>query len=358
MRKMKATIYKLGEHIIIESDTGELSWEAHFGFGALQEGRCFRKGRILFIGPAENERPGFLKGEFLDHLKPFPAWLKTEYYCRGLEVYHCKTNKRVTKAEMVLWTLNRGIDEGGRIVIEKPGHPSDNASNRRARRDGAFRLQRYEIIKKTDGQIVWKTSTGPNTVSGGTCIILEDILFIGSQQNEQSNLLKRQFLANLQQLPKWDQTKYYCPRLSLHDCKTGNGAQKKRKRWRSERTVAETHDIGNGYKNANEGKIPEGTQGGIYTKRILPIFDSLANSAASRGEHDRFFRFKPKKSVIPKSIALFRTSGIRKWITWTVALIFLIIALFFTFLIGTWKEYNERRHHKKGEHTSSHSRDH
>ena len=316
---MRATFYKLGEYKIIESDTGELSWEAHFGFGALQEGRCFRKGRILFIGPAENERPGFLKGEFLDHLKPFPAWLKTEYYCRGLEVYHCKTNKRVTKAEMVLWTLNRGIDEGGRIVIEKPGHPSDNASNRRARRDGAFRLQRYEIIKKTDGQIVWKTSTGPNTVSGGTCIILEDILFIGSQQNEQSNLLKRQFLANLQQLPKWDQTKYYCPRLSLHDCKTGNRVKEERKRWPSWRRATETHDTGKGHKNSTE--------------------------------------FKLKKSDLSKNRATFFTHWVRKCIPCATALVLLIISLFFRYLIRHWEKLKGRWHSRKGKRSSIHHSD-
>jgi hypothetical protein len=39
---MKINIYKLGEYKIIESDAGELRWEAHFGLGELQEGRCFK----------------------------------------------------------------------------------------------------------------------------------------------------------------------------------------------------------------------------------------------------------------------------------------------------------------------------
>ena len=355
---MKPTIYKLEEYKIIESDTGELRWEAHFGFGVLQEGRCFRKGSILFVGPAENDRPGLLKREFLDHLKPFPAWLKTKYYCRGLEVYHCKTGKRVTKEEMLLWLIDRGIDEGDRVYSEKPGQRSNNISTRKATEDVALRHQRYEIIKKTNGQIVWKTYAGPNTVSGGTCLILEDILFIGSRQNEQSTLIKRQFLENLQLLPKWDHTKYCCPKLSLHDCKTGNRVQEERKRRHGERRATEQHDIRNGNKNTTEFKIPIGTQRRIFSARIFTIFNSPANPAASRGEHDRFFRFKFKKSYISKSIAIFRTSGIRKWITYPVVLIFLIILLFFAFLIGYWKELYERWHYKKGEHSSSHHSDH
>lgn len=355
---MKPTIYKLEEYKIIESKTGELNWEAHFGLGAFQEGRCFRKGRILFIGPAENDRPGFLKGEFLDHLKPFPGWLKTKYYSRDFDVYHCPTGKRVTKEEMLLWMIDRGIDEGDRIYSEKPGQRSNNISTGKATDDVAFRLKRYEIIKKTNGQIEWKTYAGPNTVSSGTCLILEDILFIGSRQNEQSTLIKRQFLENLQLLSKWDHTKYYCPKLSLHDCETGNRVQGERKRRHGERRATEKHDIRDGYKNTTEFKIPIATQLGIFSARIFPIFNSPENPAVSRGEHDRFFRFKFKKSYISKSIAIFRTSGISKWITHTIMLIFMIILLVFAFFIGCWKECYKRWHYKKGEHSSSHHRDH
>jgi hypothetical protein len=311
---MKESFYKLDEYKIIESDTGDLRWEAHFGIGRFQEGRCFRKGMILFIGSAESDRLGFLKGEFLNHLKQFPEWLKTKYYCRGLEVYHCRTGKRVTKVEMQLWMLDRGIDEEGRTFAEKPGPCWDGVSTSRGTRDVAFMLQRYEIIKKANGQIVWKTHAGPNTVSAGNCIILEDILFIVSRQNEQSTMSKRQFLSNLRQLPKWDQTRYYCSKLSLHDCKTGNRLLKKSKRWPGERRTTKTHTVGKEYKS-----------------RI---------------------KFKLKISDLSKKRAMVFTQWVWKCITCAADLILLTISLFFNFLTRLWKALKGRWNCKKGKRSS------
>ena len=317
---MKATIYKLGEYKIIESDTGELRWEAHFGFGALREGRCFKKGGILFIGQGENNSPGLLKGEFLDQLNGFPEWLKTKYFCRGFEIYLCNTGKRVTKEEMLLWMMDPGFDEEDILYPEKPGQRSGNTSTRRAAMDVAFKLQRYQIIRKTSGQIIWKTPTGPNTVRSGTCIMVEDILFIGSRRNEQSNLIKRQFLSNLKHLPKWDQTKFYCPKLSLHECKTGNRVQQERKGRSGEKKATETHDAGKGFKNS--------------------------------------FEFKSKKADLSGNRTMFFTHWPRKCIICAAGLILLIISLFFAYLIRHGKELKGRWHYKKGKSSSSHHRDH
>ena len=38
---MKGSEYRLGEYKIVEYEDGELSWESHFGFAALREGRYF-----------------------------------------------------------------------------------------------------------------------------------------------------------------------------------------------------------------------------------------------------------------------------------------------------------------------------
>ena len=351
---MKENFYKLGEYKIIESDTGELKWEAHFGLGEFQEGRCFRKGTILFIGPAESQHNGFLKLEFAAHLKGFPDWLKTKHYCEIPDIFHCKTGKKVSREEMRFWMFDQGREGETTGFSDKPGDDSNNSPSLISRENVDFRLQRYEINKKSNGQVVWKTYAGPTSFRTGTCIILEDILFIGPWQDEQTNLIKRQFLVNLKQLPEWNQTKYYCPRLSLHDCKYVNQMLEKKRGWRRKRSAKETHDIRNGYKNVTEFKIPKGTQRGIFSARIAPVLDSLANSAARYGGRARFFQFKFKKLYISKSIDIFHASSVRKWITYAVAAIFLIISLSFTFLIGYWKEHRERLHHKKGKRSSNH----
>ena len=152
---MEASVYRLAEYKIIEGEAGGLSWEAHFGFATEQKGRCFKKGMILFIGPAEGDCPGYLKRDFLDHLRQFPEWSKTRYYCRGLEVFHCKTGRRVTEREMHLWGLEqRGLDERGCVLSDRAGMPSNGISINGAPKSVAFRLQKYKITKKRDDLLV------------------------------------------------------------------------------------------------------------------------------------------------------------------------------------------------------------
>ncbi len=308
-------IYKLGEFKIIESDTGELRWRAHFGFATEQEGRCFRKGRILFIGPAEIDRAGSLKREFFDRIKPFPAWSETKYWCRGLHIYHSNTCKRVTKQEMLVWTLGLGSDEGNRLSSEGPGQHSNNISIRGAAGDAAFRLQRYKITKKQDEQILWKT-VGLKTVREGTCTVLEDILFIGPSQDKQSDLIRRDFLANLRELPKWDQTKYYCPQSSLYDCRTWNSGLEERKRRPNVRMTAENHDAG---------------------KRGM-----------------KSTKFKLKRSDLWDNLAVPFSSRAGKYIMYAADWVLLKTPLSFAYLIRHCKEIKGRWYYKKGKRSSVH----
>ena len=88
---MQTIAYKLSEYKIIEHLDGDLWWESHFGLGTLKTGKCFINKDILFIKPSDNTGPGFLKGEFLDHLKKLPRWEKTKFYCTSFKIYECKS---------------------------------------------------------------------------------------------------------------------------------------------------------------------------------------------------------------------------------------------------------------------------
>ncbi len=346
---MKETIYRLGEYKIIESDTGQLMWEAHFGFGEFQKGRCFRKGSVLFLGSADNCRNGFLKGEFLDDLKKYSKWGKTKFYCIGVGVHHCKNGKSVTKEEMMLWTLGRSPGEGFEIHRGTFESFSNCAVAGKVLENAVYRLQRYQIIVKTDGQIISRTYSGSNSVSSGNCFIFENILFIGPQKNEPSNFNKRQFLANLRQLPRWDQTAYFSKRFSLHECEPGNEVKEEREKLLYQNNATQKDGAGKEYKNDLETKLPNGAYKETFSARVSAILGSFADFTESRGEYDRLSHFRFIKSYISKSIAIFRESGIRilEKIIRTVAPIFFITASLFVFMIGYLKKHHKRWNDRK-----------
>lgn len=89
----KGTSYRLGRFEIIEKKNDEIWWETHAGFGRFRSGKCFIEGEILFIGPYQTEEPGFLIGEFIEHLNTYPKWEKTKYYCSSYFIYSCKTGR-------------------------------------------------------------------------------------------------------------------------------------------------------------------------------------------------------------------------------------------------------------------------
>jgi hypothetical protein len=214
----KASIYKMGEYKITEKDSDDLMWEMHFGMGALKEGKCFRKGQILFLGPARDERPGFLTGEFLDDIKPFPCWMKTRYYSSGFHIRRCDTGEKVSEHEMRLW-VNDSVrhlackgDPQKHDSILKAGGPDGNNI------DVSYALKNYEIVIKANGMVLWKRSGTHNRVNSGRCLIMEDILFIGPSENAQPDTLKRQFYERLKLLPKWDYTEYCSCYTAILDC--------------------------------------------------------------------------------------------------------------------------------------------
>jgi len=81
--------YRLGRFKIVETD-GALRWEAPAGLGTTKTGRCLILGDFLILGPADGEAPGFLKREYLYHLKSLPPWRKTRFYCQSHVVHKCR----------------------------------------------------------------------------------------------------------------------------------------------------------------------------------------------------------------------------------------------------------------------------
>jgi len=87
--------YRLGRFKIVEKD-GAFRWEAPAGLGTEKTGRCLILGDFLILGPSEGEAPGFLKREYLDHLKKLPPWRKTRFYCQSHAVHECKGGHSIT----------------------------------------------------------------------------------------------------------------------------------------------------------------------------------------------------------------------------------------------------------------------
>ena len=87
---MKERSYRLAQYEIILESNGGIWWKAHGGFADTKSGKCFIEGNVLFIGPSEENEPGFLKREFLEYLKQFPQWDMTTYYCPSYTLYACK----------------------------------------------------------------------------------------------------------------------------------------------------------------------------------------------------------------------------------------------------------------------------
>ncbi|MBP1732815.1 MAG: hypothetical protein H6Q55_3244, partial [Deltaproteobacteria bacterium] len=194
---MKATFYKLGEYKIVDSGSGALWWEAHAGLGALISGKCFTRGEILFIGPRESEEPGFLANEFLNQLDRFPKWERTKFYCLNYEICYCKSGRKLTEGEIASWSRSQSQ---GAAKTDLSGVPSRNGNQEQesgSSKGVSYRLGRYEIICKPNGQVWWKIPSGRTGLRVGKGIIAGDILFIGAVETEEPGNSQSQFLERL-----------------------------------------------------------------------------------------------------------------------------------------------------------------
>lgn len=220
---MQTVAYKLAEYKIIENVYGDLWWESHFGLGTLKNGKCFINGDILFIKPSDNKGPGFLKGEFLDRVNKLPKWEKTKFYCTSYKIYECKSGRVKpliigTDIRLKNETILR-INESTQKEVTKNKYKLVKADNNG---DISYKLYRYEIIERINGQLFWKSYGGLNSLKEGRCYINGSVLFLEHGETERSGFKKREFLQKLIQLPEWDGTKYFCTSCATYYSDTGS----------------------------------------------------------------------------------------------------------------------------------------
>ena len=218
---MQHTAYRLGEYKIIEYEHGDLWWETHIGLGSSKSGKCFINGDILFIKPSDSMGPGFLKGEFLDHLNKLPKWEKTKYYCASYKIHECKSGRSKPLFDRLDgWSQDEAILKDGSTQRETPEIRRKSVKVDTTEHI-SYKLDRYKITEMNNGQLFWKSPSGLGTLKKGRCHIKGSILFLEPGETEQSSLLKREFMQQLIRLPDWERTKYFCPSYTIYYSNTG-----------------------------------------------------------------------------------------------------------------------------------------
>jgi hypothetical protein len=215
--------YRLAEYKVIENELGDFWWETHFGFGSLRIGKCFINGNILFIKQSDSTEPGFLIGEFLDHLNKLPKWEKTKYYCTNYKIYECKSVLKTTcfdrfNSQMKTETALRKIEPTQTKIV----NIRYRSSKGNITTHGSYKLGRYEIIEKNNGQLFWKTHGGLRGLISGRCYIEGNILILERGKKDLSNTSKREFIQQLIRLPDWKRTDCFCTSCTLYYSETGS----------------------------------------------------------------------------------------------------------------------------------------
>ena len=213
---MQSTAYKLAEYKITENEHGDLWWESHIGLGSLRIGKCFINGDILFIRPSDIKGPGFLKGEFLDHLNKLPKWKKTKYYCASYKIEKCQSvSKKPLFEEVIRGIQDEAILQKNELIQKEKSVKVDTLNSI------SYKIHRYEIMENNNGQLFWKSYSGLRSLKKGQCYIRGNILFLEPGETGLSKLMKKKFLQQLNQLSEWDKTKYFCASYTIHYSNTG-----------------------------------------------------------------------------------------------------------------------------------------
>jgi hypothetical protein len=216
------TAYKLASYKIIENEHGDLFWEIHIGLGSLKSGKCFINGDILFIKPGARKQPGFLKGEFLDHLNKLPKWEKTKYYCTSYKIFKCNSGDGKPSFEEINSRLQKEAWlRKNELTPNEIGGTHRKPSKKGTTEQICYKLHGYEIIEKNNGQLLWQTRRGLGSIKKGGCHINGTILFLEPGKTEKIRPVKEASRPGLPGRPSWEKTKYFCTSYTIHYCGTG-----------------------------------------------------------------------------------------------------------------------------------------
>ncbi|MBN2532913.1 MAG: hypothetical protein JXB88_08480 [Spirochaetales bacterium] len=258
---MNERIYRLGDYKIIESDTGILHWEAHSGVGMFRRGMCYLKGDILFINQTENQKQGFLKLEFLENFKTSAFWSKTRYFCINAEIFCCMNGKKVIREEKLHW-MHEKKQVTNPEKISPYLHGSDIAELLKGH---SFRLHKYMMTRKPDGDFVWSAHAGSNIIKSGPCFLLEDIAFLKPFRSSIKGMNRQQYIAGLEQLPEWRQTRYYTDKCFPEKCESVNRIIEEKKLWKG---FLKSKNVETGNHGSDKGPLPSKTNQIVQSREL------------------------------------------------------------------------------------------
>jgi len=86
----------------------------------------------------------------------------------------------------------------------------------------SYRLGKYRITEYDNLLLSWERHVAVAEQRSGKCFISGDVLIIGHCINQETGYLIGEFHDQMQKLPVWDKTRYYCFASSLLDVATGH----------------------------------------------------------------------------------------------------------------------------------------
>ena len=203
---MEGKMFRLGEYRITDFGAGLIHWEAHHDFGVQRSGRCHQLREVLVLGEFEQEKSGYLKGEFLDLLKTLPPWNRTRYFCLASQLQVVGTGKRPDK-DLLAEIGHQGIHQES--VSKQAGDKTTET----------FRLGRYRITFATDNEFFWETLGDGDKIVTGNCTLESGILLMGPQQGNKGEQNKREYIQQLRRLPQWERARVWGRHDVLQPCR-------------------------------------------------------------------------------------------------------------------------------------------